>query len=84
MAIALFNHDETLRPHLRFAAFVVPVFERANGYGLRFGLIHVDSATQRRTPKLSARSYRETIGRNEGDGIIPTVPAIDHVLGGTP
>ncbi len=30
----------------------------------RFGLYHVDFATQRRTPKLSASFYRETIARN--------------------
>jgi beta-glucosidase len=39
-------------------------FEWANGYLLRFGLIHVDYATQRRTPKLSAAFYREVIARN--------------------
>ncbi len=39
-------------------------FEWANGYALRFGLIHVDYATQRRTPKLSASFYREVVARN--------------------
>jgi beta-glucosidase len=39
-------------------------FEWANGHALRFGLIHVDYATQKRTPKLSASFYREVIGRN--------------------
>ena len=29
-----------------------------------FGLIHVDYATMRRTPKLSASFYREVIARN--------------------
>lgn len=40
-------------------------FEWADGYGLRFGLHHVDFATQKRTPKLSAAWYRELIRRNE-------------------
>jgi beta-glucosidase len=39
-------------------------FEWADGYGLRFGLIHVDYATQKRTPKLSASYYRDVIARN--------------------
>jgi beta-glucosidase len=39
-------------------------YEWANGYALRFGLIHVDYATQKRTPKLSASFYRDVIARN--------------------
>ncbi|MFX4462452.1 family 1 glycosylhydrolase, partial [Acinetobacter baumannii] len=35
-----------------------------DGYEQRFGLYHVDFATQRRTAKLSASFYRETIARN--------------------
>jgi Glycosyl hydrolase family 1 len=36
----------------------------ADGYGTRFGLLHVDYATQKRTPKLSAALYREVAARN--------------------
>jgi beta-glucosidase len=39
-------------------------FEWADGYTNRFGLHHVDYATQKRTPKLSAEFYREVIARN--------------------
>ncbi len=39
-------------------------FEWSAGYGTRFGLIHVDYATQKRTPKLSATYYSEVIRRN--------------------
>jgi beta-glucosidase len=39
-------------------------FEWSAGYGTRFGLIHVDYATQTRTPKLSATYYSEVIRRN--------------------
>jgi beta-glucosidase len=39
-------------------------FEWADGYTNRFGLVHVDFATQKRTPKLSASFYREVIARN--------------------
>jgi beta-glucosidase len=39
-------------------------FEWADGYTNRFGLHHVDFATQKRTPKLSAAFYREVISRN--------------------
>ncbi|MFG1775113.1 GH1 family beta-glucosidase [Micromonospora sp. NPDC049048] len=39
-------------------------FEWAEGYRRRFGIIHVDYLTQRRTPKSSARWYQEVISRN--------------------
>jgi beta-glucosidase len=36
-------------------------FEWAHGYSMRFGIVHVDFATQERTPKASARFYAEVI-----------------------
>ncbi|MFG2110321.1 GH1 family beta-glucosidase [Micromonospora chersina] len=39
-------------------------FEWAEGYRKRFGIVHVDYLTQRRTPKESARWYQEVISRN--------------------
>ncbi|HEX3730212.1 MAG TPA: family 1 glycosylhydrolase, partial [Opitutaceae bacterium] len=36
-------------------------YEWEDGYRRRFGLVHVDFATQRRTPKLSARWYARVI-----------------------
>ncbi|WP_242139697.1 GH1 family beta-glucosidase [Sphingomonas sp. TREG-RG-20F-R18-01] len=39
-------------------------FEWADGYTKRFGIHHVDFATQVRTPKLSAAWYRELVRRN--------------------
>ncbi|WP_236245959.1 GH1 family beta-glucosidase [Streptomyces sp. CC210A] len=39
-------------------------FEWAYGYGKRFGIVHVDFASQRRTPKDSARWYAGVIARN--------------------
>ena len=38
-------------------------YEWAHGYGKRFGLVHVDYATQRRTPKQSSLWYRDVIAR---------------------
>ncbi|MFE3826471.1 GH1 family beta-glucosidase [Streptomyces sp. NPDC059092] len=38
-------------------------FEWAYGYSKRFGIVHVDFATQRRTVKDSARWYAQVIGR---------------------
>jgi beta-glucosidase len=39
-------------------------FEWLDGFEQRFGLYYVDFVTKRRTPKLSASFYRETIARN--------------------
>jgi beta-glucosidase len=39
-------------------------FEWADGYATRFGMVHVDYATERRTPKLSAAFFRDVIARN--------------------
>ena len=39
-------------------------FEWAEGNEKRFGIVHVDFATQRRTPKLSGRWYSEVIRAN--------------------
>ena len=41
-------------------------FEWAHGYKQRFGLVHVDFATQKRTPKDSSRFYRDVIASNGG------------------
>ncbi len=38
-------------------------FEWADGYGKRFGIVYVDYATQKRTPKMSAAFYRDVIKR---------------------
>ncbi len=43
-------------------------YEWSLGYSRRFGLVHVDFATQRRTLKDSARWYQQLVGRAE----IPT------------
>ncbi len=72
------NRTEYLRSHIAAVADAmdlgVPMagymvwslmdnFEWASGYAKRFGIVHVDYATQVRTPKDSARWYREFVGR---------------------
>ncbi|MFI6837766.1 family 1 glycosylhydrolase [Nonomuraea africana] len=39
-------------------------FEWARGYVPRFGIVHVDYATRRRTPEESALWLRDVIGKN--------------------
>jgi beta-glucosidase len=42
-----------------FAWSLLDNYEWSHGYSKRFGLVHVDFATQRRTPKASARFYSQ-------------------------
>jgi beta-glucosidase len=46
-------------------------FEWAEGYGQRFGIVHVDFATQRRTPKDSALWYSGVTAANALDAAPP-------------
>jgi len=46
---------------------VMDNFEWAEGYAKRFGLIHVDYASQQRTLKASAHWYRQVITANGGN-----------------
>lgn len=47
-----------------FAWSLMDNFEWGFGYSKRFGIIHVDYKTQKRTLKSSAKWYRETVKRN--------------------
>ncbi len=50
-------------------------FEWAFGYTLRFGMVHVDYATYRRTPKDSARWYRDCIREGGFEADLEDQPA---------
>lgn len=50
-------------------------FEWALGYAKRFGIVHVDFKTQRRTPKASARAYAEIIASNGASVAAAAPPA---------
>lgn len=58
-ALAAIDKGVDLRGY--FAWSLLDNFEWAHGYSQRFGLVHVDYATQQRTPKASARFYSEVI-----------------------
>lgn len=47
-----------------FAWSLLDNFEWSHGFSKRFGIVHVDYATQKRTPKASARFYSEVIRSN--------------------
>jgi len=47
-----------------FAWSLFDNFEWSHGYSKRFGIVHVDYATQKRTPKASARFYSDVIRTN--------------------
>jgi len=51
-----------------FAWSLLDNYEWAAGCTKRFGIVHVDHATQTRTLKASARFYRDVIG---GGGAVP-------------
>jgi len=57
-----------------FAWSLMDNFEWAWGYTRRFGLVHVDYATQARTPKASAHYYAEVIRRH---GLPTVAPGAD-------
>ncbi len=46
-------------------------FEWEHGYARRFGIVHVDFETQKRTPKASARWYRDYIRRARDGAATP-------------
>jgi len=52
-------------------------FEWAHGYAERFGVVHVDYETQRRTIKTSGAWYRDSIARNGGPDVEPDVAEVD-------
>lgn len=59
--------DEGVRVRGYFIWSFLDNFEWAEGFTKQFGLVHVDFATQRRTPKASALWYRDLIASDGYD-----------------
>jgi len=57
-----------------YARSLLDGFEWADGYTQRFGLVHVDSETQQRTPKKSFQWYADLIAAQSVDDA-PEEPA---------
>ena len=72
----LVKHIESLQRSIRqgapvhgyFAWSLLDNYEWAEGYAKRFGIIHVDFETQKRTPKLSYYTYKKIVA-GEVDGL---------------
>jgi beta-glucosidase len=66
-----------------FAWSLMDNMEWAHGYSVRFGLLHVDRETQRRTPKSSARFYRAVALSNGAvlDADVPRADALEALPG---
>jgi len=58
--------EEGVPLHGYFAWSLLDNFEWAWGFTRRFGIVHVDFETQRRTVKDSGHWYREFIGAHSG------------------
>jgi beta-glucosidase len=56
-------------------------FEWAEGYQMRFGLVHVDFQTLKRTPKDSAYWYRDVIRTNGASLLQPASATAGELLG---
>jgi beta-glucosidase len=61
-ALAAIGEGAPLRGYFLWS--LLDNLEWAWGYSRRFGVIHVDFATQQRTPKASAHRYREIVAAN--------------------
>ena len=68
--------EDHLQAVIRCIAYGVPVkgffgwslldnYEWAYGYEKRFGLVHVDYETQKRTPKASFKAFQKAISGNQ-------------------
>jgi beta-glucosidase len=70
---------EAIRQGVRMEGYMVwslmDNFEWASGYEKRFGIVHVDYASQRRTLKDSALWYRDFLGRRRAARALPTFAA---------
>ncbi len=60
-----------------FAWTLVDNFEWAEGFTKRFGLVRLDRATQRRTPKRSFDVYRSVVGGRAPGDVEDELPAVE-------
>ena len=74
---------EAIRQGVRMEGYMVwsllDNFEWASGYAKRFGIVHVDYATQLRTPKTSYAWYRDFLARRRLAVQAPAAARREHV-----
>ncbi len=72
---------EALRQGVPMAGYMVwsllDNFEWASGYAKRFGIVHVDYATQKRTPKDSALWYRDFLLQQRARRLVGATQAVE-------
>jgi beta-glucosidase len=74
--------DTAMRQGVNIAGYfywsLLDNFEWAEGYSKRFGIVHVDFESQRRTMKASGRAYRDFLSHRAGSVGVDALPEAEN------